>query len=213
MIQPPNSLCLLLTSWRLYSATKRYISKQPQNFELDVAVINDHWIWPTWRVIPARTINGAIDKVEINLILCCTEDERHLQTSWIQASIDIALLYVLRYFLTQRDLAIHINTLIVNIDTTKFDNGNKTISEEIVPLRKIDDLAHLNFDSLYPIDAQHSRNYHRRLYLILKTHVEAVYLDPDLEQLHKRISNIVFHAGGEVMTIRMDTRQSGVILS
>ncbi|KAH7401381.1 hypothetical protein BKA66DRAFT_450323 [Pyrenochaeta sp. MPI-SDFR-AT-0127] len=213
MIEPPNALCLLLTSWRLYSETKLYISKHPQIFKVDVAVIDDHWIWPTWRMIPTRTTHNVIDSVVIDLILCCTEGERQLQTSWPQNTIDLTLLHVLRYLKSQGDLGININNLVISIDTTRYGNGIETISEEIVPLRKIDGLAHLNFDPLYPIDAENSRNFLGQVHAFLKTMMESDNLSPGLEQTLKRIRNIVFCADKEVTATNLAVCRSGIVRS
>ena len=73
---------LLLTSQRMYRETKEYLSKAPRNFEVDIAVIDDHWLWPTRRVVSARELEGTIERLDINIIPCCTTNGRHLQTDW-----------------------------------------------------------------------------------------------------------------------------------
>lgn len=69
---------LLLTSRRLYSETKTYLSKKPQTLDLDVAIVNNHWIWPTWRSMPVRK-DGNFKRIDVHFMHCCTEDERHSQ--------------------------------------------------------------------------------------------------------------------------------------
>jgi len=81
-LKGPGVSTLLLTSQRMYRETKEYLSKAPRNFEVDIAVIDDHWFWPTRRVIPARELEGTIERLEINITPCCTTDGRHLQTDW-----------------------------------------------------------------------------------------------------------------------------------
>jgi hypothetical protein len=67
------ALHLLRTCRKLYSET--------QVLDLDVAIVNDHWIWPTWRNLPVRK-DGAFDKINVHFVLCCTENERSLQADW-----------------------------------------------------------------------------------------------------------------------------------
>jgi hypothetical protein len=43
-LNTPQTLGLLLTSQRINAETKEYISKAPQTFKFDIAVINDHWV-------------------------------------------------------------------------------------------------------------------------------------------------------------------------
>jgi hypothetical protein len=43
-LNTPQALNLLLTSQRINTETKEYISKAPQTFEFDIAVVNDHWV-------------------------------------------------------------------------------------------------------------------------------------------------------------------------
>ncbi|EUC30458.1 hypothetical protein COCCADRAFT_7498 [Bipolaris zeicola 26-R-13] len=80
------ALNLLLTSRKLYLETHTYLSKKPQTLDLDVAIIDDHWIWPTWRNLPVRK-DGAFDRIDVHFILCCTEHERSLQHEWNTDSV------------------------------------------------------------------------------------------------------------------------------
>jgi hypothetical protein len=43
-LNTPQALNLLLTSQRINTETKEYISKAPQTFKFDIAVVNDHWV-------------------------------------------------------------------------------------------------------------------------------------------------------------------------
>ncbi|EMD96739.1 hypothetical protein COCC4DRAFT_62236 [Bipolaris maydis ATCC 48331] len=80
------ALSLLLTSQKLYLETQTYLSKKPQTLNLDVAIVDDHWIWPTWRNLPVRK-DGAFDRIDVHFILCCTEHERSLQDEWNTESV------------------------------------------------------------------------------------------------------------------------------
>lgn len=77
---------LLLTSRRFYLATKSYLSRKPQTLDLDVAIVNNNWIWPTWRTLPIRK-DGNFKRIDVHFTHCCTEDERHLQTDWDRNSV------------------------------------------------------------------------------------------------------------------------------
>ena len=160
-----NALNLLLASQRLYSETMMYLSKKPQSVKFDVAIVNDNWIWPIWRTIPIRSSCDLIERAEIELILCCTEDERHLQTEWWshgrEDMVDYTsreLVSLLRHFIYLAKPRTRIDTIRINIDTTRYGNGNGMISKEDVPLRTMKGLAHLCFDTLYPIDKENSIN-------------------------------------------------------
>ena len=101
-IAKPTSL--LLTNRRISLETALYLSKsnKSQNVELDIAIVDDHWIWPTARRLPVWKHNTVLDKVEIDLLPCCTKEERYLQTDGYEyaardfceaASSLVALLY------------------------------------------------------------------------------------------------------------------------
>lgn len=77
---------LLLTSRRLYTVTKTYLSKKPQTLDLDVAIVDNNWIWPTLRTLPVRK-DGSFKRIDIHFIHCFTEDERYWQTDWDHNSI------------------------------------------------------------------------------------------------------------------------------
>ncbi|EUC41977.1 hypothetical protein COCMIDRAFT_8383 [Bipolaris oryzae ATCC 44560] len=80
------ALNLLLTSRKLYLETRIYLSKKLQTLDLDVAIVDDHWIWPTWRNLSVRK-DGAFDRIDVHFILCCTEHERSLRDEWNTDSV------------------------------------------------------------------------------------------------------------------------------
>ena len=175
----PDALNLLLTSQRLYSETILYLSKTPQSVKLDVAIVDVHWIWPTLRKIPIRGNSNIVDMVEIELILCCTEEKRYLQVEYGISEMSTGelvlfglgemcakeLVSLLRHFVFEKPFVTRINTLKFNIDTTRYGDGNKVLSSEEVPFRRIEGLAHLDFDALYPVDEQPSLAFYRWLWI------------------------------------------------
>ncbi|KAF1844017.1 uncharacterized protein K460DRAFT_287249 [Cucurbitaria berberidis CBS 394.84] len=200
----PSALNLLLVSQRLYAETMLYLSKKPQSFKFDVAVVNNHWIWPTWRSTPIRSRSHILDRVDIELILSCSQDERNLQTQWMlqpeDACADTELVLLLcQFILLEGPLVTHINTLRINIDTTRYGNGNELISLEEVPLRRINGLAHLDFDKLYPIDYHVSFAFLRRLYTRTGAMLEALQNNPDIELPSQRIGKVLFCIDGKVL--------------
>ncbi|RMZ68315.1 hypothetical protein GMOD_00009920 [Pyrenophora seminiperda CCB06] len=89
----PRTTNLLLLNRRMYSETREYLKKAPRNFEIDLAIIDDRWLWPTARVVPARTLDGVIDRIELNIIPCCTAGNRHLQKECNSTRPDMFQLY------------------------------------------------------------------------------------------------------------------------
>lgn len=149
-------LNLLLTSHRMYRETKEFLSKAPRNFEVDIAIIDDHWFWPTRRVVPLRKLEGTIERLDINIIPCCTAEERHLQTNWDQGSVDLStfhsllsagLMSPLTRFLVENyaerptsQVSQGLETWIDPLLDEHFDNGRNP------PIARIDTMT-INFDS------------------------------------------------------------------
>lgn len=188
---PPNSLSLLLTNRRLYAETTQYL-KSSNTFKLDLAIVNNNWLWPTWKYIPTRTINATLDLVvEVNVILCCTEDERILQVHWpiwtspyTETNVMRCIMDIVFNLIAGRHSAtdltnlflrhweplgapgqfssVQITDLIINADSTRYHSGNETISQDVVPLRRVEDLGHLEFNPLYPIDSKNTKNLVRK---------------------------------------------------
>jgi hypothetical protein len=176
--EPARSLHrgLLLTNRRMHSETLHYTLKQQRGFELDVAIVNDHWIWPMWRYIPRQQADRAIARLNINIIYCATKEERRIiyeeDTILITQSCLEFLMFVSDFLINgicgaqtispAANLApgrpkklkdFRIKTLAINVDTSRYQDGTETISTVDIPFRTIQGLGHLNFDLLYPIDA------------------------------------------------------------
>lgn len=192
----PNSLCLLLVNRQLHAETREYLARKKPPFILDLAIVDKSWLWPTWRWVPT---GGAalLERVDVNLIPCCAEEERRLQVNWeeryqLGRQLHNTICSILRRFLTlgavgdieeqvqaRLDNAeipldpahfrnLRINNLFFNIDTTKYKTGNEQLSYEEIPGRAIEGMAHLTNDPLYPIDARSSEAFLALLAVELK---------------------------------------------
>jgi hypothetical protein len=154
---------LLLSCRRLSSETSIYHTKMPQVLKLDVAVVDNHWIWPCWRYIPGE-LDFVLERLDVNLMYCCTQEERAAYSSvtprcTYQEEFVRTINHLLRSgppSLLLRSTSNHpnfrIKTVTVNMNNASIKGGNEPLSEEIVPCRQIDGLRHLTFDSLYPVD-------------------------------------------------------------
>ncbi|KAF2129719.1 hypothetical protein P153DRAFT_366225 [Dothidotthia symphoricarpi CBS 119687] len=181
--RPTNSIDLLLTNRRLHAETVHYLSKTdiPQVFKLDIAIIDGHWIWPTWRYVPTHMFSRQVDLLEFNIIPCCTEDERVLQSDWepdalifkaIAEVMMITAFQVVAFGIAgtnlcslksenhdpdstfQESCSRQIRMMASRVDMLKqYKTGNQPISYQDIPIREIADLAHLTFDPLYPMDS------------------------------------------------------------
>jgi hypothetical protein len=234
----PRAINLLLLNQRMYIETREYLSKAPRNFEVDIAIINDRWLWPTRRVVPVRKLDGIIERIDLNIIPCCTEGKRSLQTECGIIGQDIfqlnsgsfvteAFLAPLTYFLLypqtdvsldkpisnvfrgleiwvdplldtqptdqlddEQDLPVtRIDTVAIFIDTSRYGNGNENLSPAVVPWRKVEGLAHLDFEQLYPVDCAKSEHYLRGLGSLID---EWAYVWAN-KRVGERIGKIQFH--------------------
>lgn len=172
---PPDALSLLLTCQKTYSETNHYLANTRSVAKLDLAIIDFHWIWPTWRNLPPRS--RAIDELHVMVVPCCTRDERHLQTAdsfndslspttsdknnLKQLLSGFVCDWIGRIFprLPREASSVldslvlpHFSSLTITFDAMRYPLGPAEISTGEVPLRKIDGLAHLDFKHLYPID-------------------------------------------------------------
>jgi hypothetical protein len=173
-----NALDLLLTCRKLHALTMDYLSRTPQTWKLDISIINDHWLFPTWRYIaPRASVRDGIEKLEINIIPCFTQNERAMTTTWLaidlfgvrkpqcinhlQGYITYALASGCKD-MTGNDIGnpilCHRGGRLVRdwnmvVSGAYYGSGNDTLSLDDVPVRRVDGLAHLDFDPLYPIDS------------------------------------------------------------
>ncbi|KAF2797236.1 hypothetical protein K505DRAFT_372616 [Melanomma pulvis-pyrius CBS 109.77] len=77
----PTALGLLLASRQLHVETCQALEKNGTIFTLDLAIVNECWLWPTWRLIPTR-IHPCLERMDINLRLCCTPGNEDLMTGF-----------------------------------------------------------------------------------------------------------------------------------
>ncbi|PZD33451.1 hypothetical protein A1F97_01679 [Pyrenophora tritici-repentis] len=232
----PRPMSLLLTNRRLYLETKLYLSRldKSQTLELDIAIVSDHWIWPTARSLPVWKHNTILDKVEINLIPCCTPDDRYLQTGGYERDLcsTVASLVDLLYSFLEnkqvdsytkyaiRDYLAHpspeqlvgksgitrINTLIIRINTNWYGDGNRLLSGTEVPHRKIQGLAHLDFNRLYSVAPTKAQRYIG----VMKDYIDQWLSSSNRDKASMRVGKILFctdEAVWEEVSITNTTRR------
>jgi hypothetical protein len=173
-----NALDLLLTCRKLHALTMDYLLRTPQTWKLDISIVNDHWLFPTWRYIaPRASVRDGIERLEVNMIPCFTQNEREMTTTWLDSDLlgmrkpqctnhlrgylthvlafgykDLPGNYIGDPIFRHRDgTLVHDWTMVVS--GAYYGSGNDTLSLDEVPVRHIDGLAHLDFDPLYPIDS------------------------------------------------------------
>jgi hypothetical protein len=90
----------------------------------------------------------------------------------------------------EQDLPItRIDTVAIFIDTSRYGNGNETLSPAVVPWRKVEGLAHLDFEQLYPVDCVKSEHYLRGLSSLIN---EWAYVWAN-KRVREQIGRIQFH--------------------
>jgi hypothetical protein len=207
---PNHTRNLLFVCKKLHSETSVYLAKASRDFALDVAIVNNHWIWPTWTYIPGTKIGYTLDNLNINLIHCCNEDERASfgtdSANWVTS---LEFMKVISHFLRggtstasfegtgmpKRRSNFRIKTVTINIDTTSIRKGNDYLSEHDVPFRQVQGLAHLDFDQLYSIDTATCLDNVDRLATFINMALPR--LDDGLT-IRERVDRIVFSADGNI---------------
>jgi hypothetical protein len=205
---PSHTRNLLYVCKKLNYETSIYLTKAPRDFHVDIAIVNNHWVWPTWRYIPAAKNGYLLESLEINLIHCCTEDER-ASTSTDSANYVTSLefLKVIGHFLRcgvssasfegsgmpKRRSNFRVKTVTINVDTASIRVGNDKLSERDVPYRQVQGLAHLGFDPLYSIDKPTCLENLDRLATFINMAMPR--MDDGLT-IRERVDRIVFSADG-----------------
>jgi hypothetical protein len=207
---PRHTRGLLLVCKRLKAEASIFLSKAPQMFELDIAVVNNHWIWPTWRYIPRTRSEYLLESFQVNLIDCCTEDDRAaFDTGVLSLETSSELLKVISHFLHRGPTSdkfesarmaggshdFRIKTLIINFDTDRSRHGNGQLSDYDVPCRQVEGLAHLTFHPLYPVDTATCLDH---LDWLAEWVTMAVYRGLDYLTIRERVDKIVFSADGRM---------------
>jgi hypothetical protein len=88
-----------------------------------------------------------------------------------------------------------IGTLEINVDTTRYRDGNQVLSDAEVPFRKIEGLAHLDFDPLYPVDPRKSSYYLGQLNTFISIWIHG----HDLVRNTERIGKIFVYLDGQLL--------------
>ena len=193
----PNLLNLLLTTSRLHSEVLLYTSKAPQSLRVDVAYLDGHWIWPTWRTIPCRSANSRLEEVELNILLCNNPEDSPLGTVWSRDRHPCRTL--IQFFAPH---GISITSFIINIDTSHAGHRETPLSQDVVPLREIRGLRHLEFGSLRPAMAQASTNYLHNLYVNAEDDMRTL----QLRSIYEGIGKLVLCMDGKSQrVVRPDT--------
>lgn len=158
---------LLFVCRRLYAETSICNTKMPKTWKMDVAIINNHWIWPCFRYIPGGNIGYVLEKLEINLIYCCTEDERgsYSMTTPARAYEDDFVKMISQLLHSRRSSSpfgsmrlpwsrsdFRVKSLAINLASTSIRPPNEMLSDVEIPCRHIEGLKHLTFDPLYSAD-------------------------------------------------------------
>jgi hypothetical protein len=207
---PTRTQRLLLVCQRLRAEASIYLSKAPQLFKLDIALVNNHWIWPTWRLTPGVTLGHSLDSLQIEIIDCCTEDDRtSFEIESMTAVTPLEILKVITHFLrcgptstefeSSRILrgrsGFRIKTLVFNVDTTATRNVNRALSDHDVPFRNVQGLGHLSFNPLYPVDTATNLAH---LDWLAGLMIEAIPSVIECAALRERVDRVVFCADGHV---------------
>ncbi|KAF2241921.1 hypothetical protein BU26DRAFT_161886 [Trematosphaeria pertusa] len=213
----PSALPLLLTISKLHNDTMGCLERKWPTLQLDVAIIDKTWVWPTWRSIPPKS-DMPLEALHVNIVLACTEDSMGRERRWNALPRGKTLWGVILRFLAVGPIEeaghdvspaiiaasrnkrhprhVAISTLYLDMDTSKCQTGNKTLSEEDIPIRAIDGMAHLTNDPLYPVDAESATNY--MLKVLGSLHAGLLYgcesgLGPFVERVGKVVGRIDGH--------------------
>jgi hypothetical protein len=206
---PSHTRHLLYVCRKLHYETSVYLSKAPQSFQVDVAIVDNHWIWPTWKYIPAAKNGYLLESLEVNLIHCCSEDERGSSgTDSANYTTSLEFLKVVGHFLRcgvssasfegtglpKRRSNFRVKNITINVDTASIRPGNEKLNEEEVSFRQVQGLAHLSFDSLYFVDSATCLENLDRLSAFINMALPRV---DDGLTLRERVDRIVFSADGQ----------------
>ncbi|KAF2704139.1 hypothetical protein K504DRAFT_507161 [Pleomassaria siparia CBS 279.74] len=81
----PTALGLLLANHQIAEETSQILSREAPAFAVDIAIVNECWLWPAWRLIPTKTkTNSYIERLDVHLRLCCTPEHRIYQSGFAQ---------------------------------------------------------------------------------------------------------------------------------
>lgn len=204
-------LSLLLACRKLHMETSLYLSKNPQDFSLTIAIIDANWIWPTWEHLPLVCKSGTQEKLDVNMLYCETEHQRgeaHRDVvssteTFLEVSRTISRLLLQGPLGMASDQPLHgqkgrprknvrnlrFKVLNFNIDLKRHNSRPDTFGRSEIPFRKIEGLAHLDFALLYVLDAEKSKSCTD---FLAQLTTSVLSLQPHGLVLQERIDKIVF---------------------
>lgn len=174
-----NAYELLLVNKQLNEETTAYLDRSSRGYELDLAVVNMHWLWPTWSYIPPLTLLQSNDKekgkvlesLDVNVSFCQTPDDAEAGTRLDAATIRRlgcnAIFTLLHRFLyvgeageyldwneaAHRDKR-HLSVKILRVNFELAATG-AAVEYDAVPGHSIRGLSHLDFSGMvYERDVQ-----------------------------------------------------------
>lgn len=173
--------------------------------------------------MPGPKPGYTIERLNINLIYCCTEDERESSdthaTNW---PTSLEFMKVIGHFLRcglrsasfesvgvpKLGSDYRVKTIAINVDTASIRVGNDKLSEQDVPLRQVQGFGHLTFDPLYSLDVATCRENLDRLSVFVNMAMPR--LDDGLT-IRERVDKIVFSVDGRTRSeINIATQLSGM---
>lgn len=209
-------LSLLLACRRLNTEATLYSSRNPQHFSLNIAIIDANWLWPTWEHVPLVCKAGTQERLDVNMLYCESENQRgeaHRDVvssteTFLEVSRTISRLLLQGPLGMASDQPLHgqkgrprrhipnlrFRVLNFNIDLQRHNSRPETFDRSEIPFRKIEGLAHLDFDPLYVLDAEKSKGCTE--YLVQLTS-SALSLQPHGLVLQERVDKIVFISDGK----------------
>ncbi|KAF1949802.1 hypothetical protein CC80DRAFT_598677 [Byssothecium circinans] len=199
---------LLLVSKQVRAETLDALVHHKLAPALDIAIIDWHWLWPTWRLNIPRT-EAVLDRVDINILLATEEGNfnagsllgvhmwRTSVTFWSFISRLLNAGPANAIDSRKPNLNIRIRELRINLKLTsnRQVSPEHLVSAEDIPRRKMDGFAHLNHDQVHRTEAL----YGDELFTGLRKYLEGAIQQPDgctlaYEQLAERVGKIVFKA-------------------
>lgn len=208
LLFPIQALSLLYTCSQLNAETVHCIAKGRPPPTVDIAIIEKHWLWPTWRIMPPRTIS-LLEKLTVNIYLAQTmEDDDSLD--WGMLGSNRALQSFISRFLifgavgdrksTEEDLSIQVREVTVDVKAPNRLSGKEIFSWDAIPFRKMHGMAHLTYDTLSPMPLEESFAWLDQFVKYLESHpslhVRPSALSDALRPFYERIGRLTFCING-----------------
>jgi hypothetical protein len=208
----PPSLSLLYTSRQLRAETLSLIAREKVDVSLDFAILDMLWLWPTYRIILPRT-SKTLKKLVVHISLATSDESSHNRR--MHATYEAFWSFLNRFLMVgpigdmaydEPDLDMHLRELRINFDSEKHRTGNYVFSQEEIPTRAVEGLAHLtdNHKWLYGADAEIAKSWIDQFVAnVLDSHVHRT---PWLAAVLGKIERTVFCVDGEVRCERVSEK-------